>query len=295
MRVTPSMITNTVLRDLNNRLIQMNRYQEQMSSGKRINRPSDDPGAVLIALRYRAQLGENDQYKKNMNDAVAWLNTTDSALREALNTIQRIRELAIQGSNSTLTDDSRLALAKEAEQLKDHLGDLANTHYAGRYIFAGTNTLTPPYDRATGTWTGTSDVFEYEISPRVTVPVNVDGQAVFNSATLPQIFQVIDDLITDLQTGDVATISNTRLGEIQQNIDNILATLAEVGARANRLEKSTDRMEILDLDLTNLLSKVEDTDMAEAVIKVRNQEYGYQATLAVAAGILQPSLVDFLE
>ncbi|MEW6573310.1 MAG: flagellar hook-associated protein FlgL [Bacillota bacterium] len=295
MRVTPTMITNRVLYDLNNRLTQMNRYQEQMSSGKRINRPSDDPGGVLIALRYRAQLSENDQYKRNMDDAIAWLNTTDSALREALNTLQRVQEIAVAGANSTLPSESMTALAREVEQLKDHLGDIANTNYAGRYIFAGTNTLTPPYDRGTGTWNGTSDIFEYEVSPGVTVPVNVDGQAIFDSATLPKLFQVIDDLITNLQSGDVASISNTRLDEISQNIDNILATLAEVGARVNRLEMSKDRMEVLDFDLTNLLSKVEDTDMAEAVIKVRNQEYGYQATLAVAAGILQPSLVDFMK
>ena len=293
MRITPAMITNTVLRDLNDRLTQMNKYQEQMSSGKRLNRPSDDPGAVLIALRYRAQLSENTQYKRNMDDAIAWLNTTDSALRETLDTMQRVREIAVAGANSTVPADSLTALAKEVEQLKDHLGDIANTNYAGRYIFAGTNTLTPPY--APGTWNGTSDIFAYEVSPGVTVPVNVDGKAIFDSTTLPKLFQVIDDLIFDLQSGNAASISSVRLAEIDQNIDNILAVLAEVGARANRLEMGKDRMEVLDFDLTNLLSQAEDTDMAEAVIKVRNQEYGYRATLAVAAGILQPSLVDFLK
>lgn len=292
MRITPVMITNTVLRDLNHRLAQMNKYQEQLSSGRRLNRPSDDPGAVLTALRYRAQLGENAQYERNMNDAIAWLNTTDSALREALDTLQRVREIAVAGANSTIPAESLTALAKEVEQLRDHLGDIANTNYAGRYIFAGTKTLTPPY--VSGTWEGNSNIFDYEVSSGVTVPVNVDGGAIFNSATLPKVFQVLEDLITDLQNDDAASISNTRIGEIDQNIDNILATLAEVGARVNRLEMAKSRMETTDVDLKNLLAQVEDTDMALAIMDLKSQENGYRATLAVGARIIQPSLVDFL-
>jgi len=284
------MITNTVLRDLNHRLTQMNKYQEQLSSGRRLNRPSDDPSALLVAMRCRMQLDVNAQYKKNVDDAVAWLETTDFALREVLATLQRVREIAIAGANATLPPESMNALAGEVEQLKDHLGDIANTSHAGRYIFGGTNTLEPPYD---GGWNGNSDIFEYEVSPGVTIPVNVDGVAIFDSPTLP-LFGVISDLIDDLQNGDAASISGVRLDEIEQNVNNILSTLVEVGARTKRLEMGKERMEFLDVGVTNLLSKVQDADIAEATIKFRNQEYGYRATLAVAAGILQPSLVDFL-
>lgn len=295
MRVTPVMITNTVLHDLNSRLTQMMKFQERLSSGKRLNRPSDDPSSVLLALRFRTRLAEDAKYKQNMDDAIAWLNTTDAALTEVLNILQRVREIAIAGANATIPADSRLALAEEVKQLKEHLGDVANTNYAGRYIFAGTNTLTPPYDRATGSWVGTSDIFNYEIGPGVTVPVNIDGQEIFNSGTIPKIFEVLDNLVTDLQNGDTTSISQTRLSEVTQNIDNILATAAEVGARVNRLEMSKSRTEATDADVTNLLSRTEDTDIAEATINVRNQEYGYRATLAVASEIIQPTLVDYLK
>lgn len=294
MRVTTAMLINTVVRDLENRLTQMAKRQEELSSGRRINRPSDDPGGVVSALRLRAQLAENVQYKQNIEDAIAWLNTTDAALREAVGTLQRIREIAVAGSNQTLPAESLEALAKEVAQLKNHLGDVANTSYAGRYIFAGAKTLTPPYDPGTGTWNGTSDIFEFEIAPGVTIPVNIDGQAVFDSATLPKVFQVLEDLVTDLQNDDAASISNTRIGEIDQNIDNILAILAEVGARVNRLEMAKSRMETTDVDLKNLLAQVEDTDMARALMDLKSQENVYRAALAVGARIIQPSLVDFL-
>ncbi|MDI6631531.1 MAG: flagellar hook-associated protein FlgL [Bacillota bacterium] len=294
MRVTTAMLINTVVRDLEDRLTQMAKRQEELSSGRRINRPSDDPGGVVSALRLRAQLGGNVQYKQNMDDAIAWLSTTDAALREAVGTLQRIREIAVAGSNQTLSAESLEALAKEVAQLKNHLGDVANTSYAGRYIFAGTKTLTPPYDPGTGTWNGTSDILEYEIAPGVTISVNIDGQAVFDSATLPKVFQVLDDLIINLQNGDAASISNNRIGEIDQNIDNILAVLAEVGARINRLEMAKSRMETTDVDLQNLLAQVEDTDMARALMDLKSQENVYRAALAVGARIVQPSLVDFL-
>lgn len=294
MRVTTAMLINTVVRNLEDRLTQMAKRQEELSSGRRLNRPSDDPGGVVSALRFRARLAEDLQYKRNMDDAIAWLNTTDAALREAVSTLQRVREIAVAGANQTLPTESLEALAKEVAQLKAHLGDVANTDYAGRYIFAGINTLTPPYDPGTGTWSGTNDIFEYEIAPGVAVPVNIDGQAVFDSATLPKVFQVLDDLITDLQNGAAGNISITRLGEIDRNIDNILSVLAEVGAQVNRLEMAKNRMETTDVDLTNLLAQVEDTDMARALVDLKSQENVYRATLAVGARIIQPSLVDFL-
>jgi flagellar hook-associated protein 3 FlgL len=294
MRVTTGMLINTVIHDIEDRLAQMAKRQEELSSGRRLNRPSDDPGGVVSALRLRAKLAEDVQYKQNMDDAVAWLNTTEAALREAISTLQRVREIAVAGANQTLPAESMEALAKEVAQLKSHLGGVANTDSGGRYIFAGVKTLTPPYDPNTGVWNGTGDIFTYEIAPGVTVPVNIDGRAVFDSATLPKVFQVLDDLITDLQNGDAGSISNTRIGEIDQNIDNILAVLAEVGARINRLEMAKNRMETTDVDLTDLLAQVEDADMARALIDLKSQENVYRATLAVGARIIQPSLVDFL-
>lgn len=294
MRVTTTMLISTVLLGLEDRLTQMAKRQEELSSGRRLNRPSDDPGGVVSALRFRARLAEDAQYKQNTDDAIAWLNTTDAALRETVGTLQRVREIAVAGANQTLPADSLEALAKEVAQLKGHLGDVANANYAGRFIFAGVKTTTPPYDPGTGTWNGTSDVFEYEIGPGVTVPVNIDGQAVFDSATLPKVFEVLGNLITNLENNDAASISNTRLAEIDQSIDNILAVLAEVGARVNRLEMGKNRMETTDVTLKNLLAQVEDTDMAQAIMDLKNQENVYRATLSVGARIIQPSLVDFL-
>ena len=294
MRVTTGMLINTVVHDLEDRLAQMAKRQEELSSGRRLNRPSDDPGGVAAALRLRAERAENEQYRQNMDDAIAWLNTTDAALRDTVSTLQRVREIAVAGANQTLPQDSLNALAAEVVQLKKHLGDVANATYAGRYIFGGTKTTTPPYDPATGTWNGTSDIFEYEIAPKVKVPVNIDGQVVFNGTVAPNVFTTLDNLVTNLRNNDVASISGSRLSELDQIIDNTLAVLAEVGARVNRLEMSVSRLEATDVDLTKLLSQIEDTDMAKALMDLKSQENGYRATLAVGARIIQPSLVDFL-
>ncbi|MGQ9511814.1 flagellar hook-associated protein FlgL [Thermodesulfitimonas sp.] len=294
MRVTTGMLTNTVLVDLEKHLSLMAKRQEELASGKRLNRPSDDPNGVIAALRIRAHLAEDAQYMKNMGDAISWLNVTDTALRDVVSTLQRLRELAIAGANQVLPPDSLAALAEEVAQLKDHLGNVANTNYGGRYIFGGAKTTTPPYDSVTGSWNGTSDILVYEVAAGVTVPVNIDGQAVFNGTVAPNVFNLCDDLITDLKNNNAADISAKRLAEIDQNIDNILAILAEVGARVNRLEMAQGRLERADIDFSGLLSQIEDTDMARAIMDLKNQENSYRATLSVGARIIQPTLVDFL-
>ncbi|RDV84784.1 flagellar hook-associated protein FlgL [Ammonifex thiophilus] len=297
MRVTTNMLVTTFLRDLNSRLEQIAKRQEELSSGRRLNRPSDDPLGVMSALRLRAQLAENQQYHKNMADAVDWLNTTEAALRDALATVQRARELAVAGANSDLPPGALQALAQEVEQLRQHLVDVANTNYAGRYVFAGTQTDKPPcYQSGNDSqgnpvyiWQGNSNTISYEIAPGTTVQVSVPGIDIF-----PAIINSLTELRNGLQSGQVTTVSSKCLQELDQHIDSLLGIISKVGAKVKRLEMGMERLETNEADLTRLLSQTEDADMARTIVDLKTQENVYRAALAVGARLLQPSLVDFL-
>lgn len=289
MRITNSMMVSTLLRDLNTNLGKMTRSQEQLSSGKRINRPSDDPVGLVDSLRLRTNLTELQQFKSNGDASLSWLEATDSALDEAGSILQRIRELAVQGANGAAMPQLALdAVAKEVDQLKRQLINIGNTTHGGKYIFSGTETLTAAFDTA-GVYQGNNNALQYEIGIGVKIPVNVDGAQAFSN-----VFTVLDNLINDLNTGNSANISSTRLAELDTVMSQQLQVRSDVGARVNRIEFAVNRLDTLKVNSTDLLSKVEDADMAELITRLKMQENVYRASLATGARIVQPSLVDFL-
>src|SRR5699024_10896718 len=105
MRVTQNMLSNNMLRHLMNSQSKMDKYLEQLYTGKKIRRPSDDPAIAMKGMNYRTQVIEVEQYKRNTAEVHNWMDNSESALNEAIQTMQRIRELAVQASNSTYSDD----------------------------------------------------------------------------------------------------------------------------------------------------------------------------------------------
>jgi flagellar hook-associated protein 3 FlgL len=284
------MLTATFMRDLNNNLRSLAKYQHQLASGKRVSRPSDDPVAIVHSLRLRSDLGDIEQFAKNVDHALSWLNLTDTALSQAGDILQRARELAVYGANGTLPQESRNALAEEVRQLFDQLVQVGNTTYAGQYIFAGTETKTAPF-KPDGTFIGNAGAKETEIGTNQKLQYNLTGDAVFKQ---PDAFQALTDLITHLETGATDQISSADIAAIDQAIDHLLAVRAEVGARVNRLEMTKSRLDDANINFTDLLAKVEDVDVAQTIMELKNQENVYRAALATGARIIQPTLVDFL-
>lgn len=290
MRVTSGMLTATFMRDLNNNLRSLAKYQDQLASGKRVSRPSDDPVAIVHSLRLRSDLGDIEQFAKNVDHALSWLDLTDTALSQAGDILQRARELAVYGANGTLPQESRNALAEEVKQLFDQLVQVGNTTYAGQYIFAGTETKTAPFD-GNGGFNGNPGTKETEIGTNQKLAYNVTGDLVFKQ---PDAFQALQNLIKDLRDGATDQISSADIAALDQVIDHLLAVRAEVGARVNRLEMTKSRLDDANINFTDLLAKVEDVDVAQTIMELKNQENVYRATLATGARIIQPTLVDFL-
>ncbi len=145
MRVTQKMLSGNMLKNLNNSIYSMERLHQQMSTGKKVSKPSEDPVVAVRSLKFNSELKELAQYKRNLGTAVKWLDTTDSVLQEVNSIFKTLVEKTTQGANGTLDSISREAIAKEISQMKDHLGSIANTNIAGRYIFAGTETDQEPF------------------------------------------------------------------------------------------------------------------------------------------------------
>ncbi len=140
MRITNNMLVNNMLNNITNNLTRMDKYQNQLATGKKIQVPSDDPVVAARALKLRTDVSEVEQYQRNIKDAQSWLEVTDGALDSIGSVLQRARELAVETANGSNTPEDTQKVQKEIEQLKTQLIHLANTTYAGRYIFSGYST-----------------------------------------------------------------------------------------------------------------------------------------------------------
>ena len=149
MRITNQMISRNVLQNIQRNLDAMQEYQDRLSSGRSVRKPSDNPVSAVRIMSLKTGLNTNEQYKKNIDSANSWLEATDGALAGARDIMHRVRELAVYGATGTLDDDSRGALANEVEQLRGSLMQIVNSDIEGRHIFAGYSTSEPPYSEGT--------------------------------------------------------------------------------------------------------------------------------------------------
>ncbi|MFO7266371.1 MAG: flagellar hook-associated protein FlgL [Bacillota bacterium] len=292
MRVTNNMIARNAVNNLNLHLRRQEELHYQLASGKRLRVPSDDPAATSHSMRLHSDLTHTKQYRANIGVALSWLEATDSVLNEVGQALQRVKELAVYGANGVLPQDARDAIAREVDQILEHLVDLANSSHAGLYLFGGHRTTTPPYVLSGGTvspYQGDTGRRELEIASGVKIAVNVLGSELFD-----QIFQAVTNLRDALYEGDTATVGNQSLAEVEDALDTLLRVRADVGARINRLELADARMQELELNVEQLISDNEDVDLARAIIDLKVAENVYRAALASGARIIQPTLLDFL-
>jgi len=291
MRVTQSMLSNNMLRNLSSSYERLSKYQDQISTGKKVNRPSDDPVVVMKGISYRADLSEVQQYKRNFSEAYNWIENSDAALDNAGQALQRIRELVVEASNDTYDASQRQAISAEIKQLRDHLADVANTKFGDKYLFNGADTTTQPVDlqanSGDGSFPEATQPVEIELSKGIYLPVNVPGEKVFGE----QLFSDLKALTDDLDQGKNPA---SYLDQIDQHIDAINNARADLGARQNRLEMMESRVDNQEVIATKVLSDNEDVDYEKAITDLTAQESVHRAALAVGARVLQPTLMDFL-
>ncbi|MFB5661003.1 flagellar hook-associated protein FlgL [Alteribacillus sp. HJP-4] len=291
MRVTQSMLAQNSLRHLSQGYSKLGNLQDQLSTGKKITRASQDPVVAMNGMRYRSQTVEVGQFQRNLSEVYNWMDSSDAALDESTQALQRVRELTTQASNDTYEEGQRSNIAEEVAQLKEHLISIANTKSNNKYIFNGQDTTNPPVDENGSTSSDGKGDVEIELLKGVTIPVNSDPQNVFSD----QLFQDLEDLesaLLDENTSgeDLSGFIDT----IDGHINNAVNERAELGARMNRVEMIESRLGEQEVIAERIMSENEDADMEEVIIKLMSQENVHRAALSAGARIIQPSLMDFL-
>ncbi|SDM43176.1 flagellar hook-associated protein 3 FlgL [Psychrobacillus sp. OK028] len=296
MRVTQSMLSNNMLRNLSTSYSKMGNLQNQINTGKKVNRPSDDPVVAMKGIGYRTALDKVEQFQRNIGEVNNWLDSSDDALDKVGSALHRANELAIQAANGTTTPDDRAKIEAELDQLRQHIQNIANTKVGDKYIFSGTKTTTPLYDKnihgASGfppTSTDPANPTSYQKDVDIEV---FDGITLKVNTNAIDVFKNIDQMFQDIQAGTVDF--NSAIGNIDKQMNSLLTTRADIGARQNRVELMDNRLQSQSVIATKQMSENEDIDYEKSITEMITQESIHRAALSVGARIIQPSLVDFL-
>lgn len=289
MRVPTHTLYTRLQQGLGASLGRVQTLQGQVASGQRITKLSDDPVGATTGLRLRGQETDWAAYQRSADDAYTILGTADAALQTATSLVARVKDLTISARNGAFGPNERKAIAHEIQQVRDQLADVANTQYMGRAVFGGHQPQA--VSQADGKWQWTSDTtapVRRQVSPAVTMDVGIHGQRAFGN-----VFEVLDDLAASIDSGDTAGIVHGQTA-VATRFEALTATLGEVGAMQNRVDAATQLGRSILEQVRNQRSRVEDVDLAEAMMQLTAAATGYQASLAAIAKGDLPSLASFL-
>ena len=330
MRITNQMMSKSFLRDLNRNQNHMKNLNNQLTSGKEIRRPSDNPFKVARSMQLNRDIASNSQYNENIKDTTNWLDTTDTALEQLGNSFQRFRELMVSAGNAAYSSDEKKAIKDEMNEKVNEIAQILNTTFDGKYIFGGTKISSKPIGSTKSIETRNnylnllgkegeallhsnsdenvqnqismiSKKLNVEISQGVTMEYNVSATDILmfknennKNVNVMDLLKNITDHIASDNPNESSKISNEYLKTMDETITNMLRIRAEVGAKQNRMESAEEQNNEQNFNLKDILSQTEDIDFAEKTIEATVAQSIYTASLQVSAKIIQPSLLDFL-
>jgi flagellar hook-associated protein 3 FlgL len=293
MRITQKMMTNKVNGGLSKNVEKLMTTQSRISSGKQFTKASEDPIGMTKVLDYRKTLASVDQYVRNISHARSGLDNGEATLSDIGELLNQARELALSQTTGTASPETRQVAAVEVRQLRDQMIQLANTKQDDRYMFGGRKADAPPYDPLHPElgFQGDDGGFSVIVGDGVTLDTAVSGKQAFGSLADPVL--VLTDLINGMEANDPSAIS-AQLDPLDQSLAQITNERADVGARLNRLDATESHWDVFKINVEQMLSNTEDVDLTQAIMDLTAQQSAFQASLASASKIIQPSLLDYL-
>ena len=330
MRITNRMMSNNYLSNMRRNLSNLNTINNQLSTGKLINRPSDNPYKTARSMQLTTSINSNSQYKSNINDSSNWLDATDDALKSLTNVIQRVRELMVSSGNAAYGSDESKSINKEIKERVSEITQILNSNFDGRYIFGGSKTASKPLDVNLNGATNNYDMqfvdkdgnyididssnideiyqtealsskMNVEVTRGVNIDYNVTAMEILrfrsdkgDKVDALKLFTDIQNNLTSTDPADRQKVVNENLSDLDALVSNILNKRAEVGAKQNRMESALSKNEDETLNMTDVLSKTEDVDYTQKTIEYYMAQTTYTAALQVNAQVLPRTLLDYL-
>lgn len=300
MRVATSQLNQNAVVAMLDQQSKLNNVQQQIATGKRVLTPADDPAASARILSLNQAIDLTKQYLRNSDSATTRLDLEETALTGSEDVLQRVRELAIQANNATLTATDRSSIGLEVRQLLSQLQGLANSKDAsGEFLFAGFRVNTQPFtDDGNGVYSynGDQGQRQVQVGPNRVVDVGDSGASVFvnlplTAGGLQDIFTTLEAFATNLE----ANVANPDIiADIDTALNKVLTVRSNVGVRLNVIQGQTDTNNGYLLQMKQALSGVQDVDYADAISQLNQQTVALQAAQQSYVKVQGLSLFNYL-
>lgn len=289
MRVTNKMMADNAIAQLFKQREQMVRTQENIISGKRVNRPSDDPAEIGSILSHRTTISSLDQYNDNISKAKLHINTVDDVLGMVSDLLRDAKEIAYDTA-----PNMRAEMAEQVAAIREQVLQMANYQIDGKYIFSGDATQTTPYNSTTWLYNGDTGTKDTVIGENMQISITAAGSSIFGPDGA-NVFDILNDLEAALTAVPVvATDITDQISNLDSAVDTITTIRSRNAGVYQRLEATENHYNYFKVNVQDMLSNAEDADIAEAIINFQVQQTTYESTLASSSRIIQKSLLDFL-
>lgn len=320
MRVTNTGLTNTQIYQTQRNLLQMSKLNEQLNTGKVVNRASDDPYQARRIMDLKNEIAYTEKYNSNIDEVTGWLESTDSTLDKTSTTLSSLNELIISVGNVGYSDHEMKAIAEEIDEKIKQIGDCLNNAYGNNYLMSGTEIEEPPIVINDGPPASLEinpkinpdDLdgrLNIKISDNIDIDYNLSVNDLFNGVdsngqqknflqSLNELSQVMNNIANGVDVEDnknrLLFNDDSLKTEINDFMEHTINKRTEVGTSLQKLEKVKELNENSITEMTKVLSVKQDTDYAEKIVEYTTSQMIYQASLKVTANLIQPTLMDFI-
>src|SRR6266852_2681976 len=270
---------------------------QQVSTGRRVNRPSDDPAAVAALVNNNAQFSQDAQFQVNLSDLQARYQVADSVMNSGVQLMTTAISLGAEGANGTLTAANRQTIAAQVAGLQQQMLSLANTSYQGAYIFAGTKVTAAPFSQNPAapsgvSYNGNSAVTSVQISEGQSIQTNLPGDQIFANAS-GNVFAALNDLVNSLNSGTGIEAANT---EVHNAFHQLTTQRVFYGDALNQVQSKENFLSQDKINLSQQQTNLVGADLAQAITNLSQAQVTAQATLSATAHVLNlPTLLNYIK
>lgn len=283
---------------LNETQLRQQKSLAELSTGRRVNLPSDDPSAAAAMIDDIARAASGDQYVENIDTVREWLTTADSSLNSVVTALQRAMTLAVEGATETQSTANRLAIANDVRGIKDQIFSLANLSFRSRYVFGGSITDAAPYvldsTAPSGVaYHGNTEINQVVVGERRTAAVNMPGSSIFGSPGA-DVFSSLENLAKALEANSTDAIK-TAANEVRGSFDHVVSARVFYGNAINQIDADQTFLKAEIVQLQSDQNSLVGADPAKSVSDLQQAQWAREATLAAAARSSNLSLLDYLK
>jgi flagellar hook-associated protein 3 FlgL len=311
MRATQTTTYRSLQSFLDRTSDQLAKLQLQAATGKKLNRPSDDPTAISPVLSARTQIQASDRYIETIESGLDRIDNMDGYLDNMENTLVRIKEISLATVNGSLNALDMQTYADEVNQLRETLIDSANGQIDGKYLFAGFSEETKPFTLNSNypatepnplNYNGDNGNIEFEIAPNELLGVNLTGNGLMlgdfdndgtTDAGAVDVFALVTTLEEELRANNPAGVE-ALIDPLEDAANQIRGQRSLKGNVGRRLETAREHMEQIKVDMEEYRSRYEDADILETITSLQQQEQSFQAALNVTGRISELSILNYI-